>query len=89
MGIQPQLLILQPFSPEDIGQNTQEVPFESPDALQLAVDMINVKEGRVNISTFTPEYQKKIRLFYQFSATRGFSNNPTIARRTQDTLDLV
>ena len=89
MANQQQLLQLQPFSINDIGQNVSEVPFESKEALQLATDMINVKENRVDIATFPPEYQKKIKLFYQFSATRIFTNNPKIAKRTQDTLDIV
>jgi hypothetical protein len=89
MAIQTQLLTLQPFSPNDIGQNVAEVPFASPEALQLSIDMLNVKENRVDISSFPLEYQKKIRFFYQFSATRIFSNNPKAARRTQDTLDIV
>jgi hypothetical protein len=89
MANQTQLLQLQPFSTNDIGQNVAEVPFESPDALQLAIDVINVKEKRVDISTFPPEYQKKMKAFYQFSATRIFTNSPKIAKRTQDTLDIV
>ncbi len=65
-------------------------PFPTPpDVLQLQVDTINVEEGRVNINSFPPDYQEKIKNFYRFSATRYESNDGTIAKMTADTLDLI
>jgi len=65
-------------------------PFPTPpDILQLEVDAANVEEGRVDISTFPPDYQQRIKDFYRFSATRHMSNDGTIAKMTNDTLDLI
>jgi hypothetical protein len=60
-----------------------------PDTLQLEVDAANVEEGRVDINSFPPDYQQKIRDFYRFSATRHMSNDGTIAKMTPGTLDLI
>ena len=83
------LLSLPPFTPNSFGQNVNECPLEPLDALQLATDAINVVENRIDINTFSPEYQQKIRHWYQFSATRYFSDNPIVAKRIRETLDLV
>ena len=89
MANKPQLLSLQPFTPEEIGINYEEVPYTDPETQKLATDMINVVEGRVELSTFPPDYQKKIKSFYQFSATRYTSDQLVIAKRIRETLDLV
>lgn len=89
MGSLTPLLSLPPFTPNSFGQNTNECPLEDPSAIQLATDAINVVENRVDINTFPPEYQQKIRSWYQFSATRYFSNNPIVAKRIRETLDIV
>ena len=60
-----------------------------PDTLQLEVDVLNVEEGRVDISTFPKDYQEKIKNYYRFSATKHMSNDGTIAKMTPDTLDLI
>jgi len=60
-----------------------------PDTLQLEVDTINVMEGWVDINTFPPDYQQKIKNFYRFSATKHMSNDGTIAKMTTSTLDLI
>ena len=59
------------------------------DQLQLGVDMCNVVEGRVDISTFDPEYQQKIKDFYRFAARRQNSKSKSIAQMTGDTLDII
>lgn len=65
-------------------------PFRIPDdTLQLEVDTANVVEGRVDITTFPIEYRQKIEACYRFSATRHMSNDGTIAKMTDDTLDLI
>ena len=65
-------------------------PFRIPDdVLQLQADALNVEEGRIDIDTFPPEYQEKIKNFYRFSATRHMSNDGTIAKMTRSTLDLI
>ena len=61
-----------------------------PDVLQLQTDTINVLEGRVDITTFEPDYQIKIKNYWRFSATLKNKNsiNP-VAVRTNDTLDII
>lgn len=62
---------------------------DPPDVIQLKLDTANVVEGRVPISNFPPEYQEKIKSFYRFSATRYVEEQPVIAKRTTDTLDII
>lgn len=72
---------------EDIkGYSALPIP---EDELQLQVDTINVLEKRVEIETFPKEYQEKIKNYYRFSATRMYTQNSVIAKRTNDTLDIV
>ena len=66
------------------------IPFEVPeDEKQLRVDCVNVLEGRVNINTFDPEYQEKIKFYYRFYGTQYASNIGVSARKTKHTLDIV
>ena len=67
-------------------QNYLVIPQET---LQLQVDTLNVLERRLALDTFSPERQIEIKNYYRFSATRANSNQPTIAQRTRDTLDIV
>lgn len=83
------LLNLPPLSTEDIGRNNKIVPKIPEDQLQLATDMINVVEGRVDINTFDKEYQTKILSFYKFSATSYVSSELKVAKRNPQTFDLV
>jgi len=78
-----------PFTPEQIGRNDEEVPIVPDDTLQLATDAINVEEGRVQLSSFPADYQEKIKAFYQFSATRYTSDQPVIAKRIRNTMEIV
>lgn len=90
MANKPQLLSLQPFTPSQVGVNYQEVPNAiQAETQQLGTDMINVVEGRIDIKTFPLDYQKKVKSFYQFSATRYTEDQQVIAKRIRDTLDLV
>ena len=94
MAGQTQLLNLQPFSAEDIDRvgniPTNTNPHSPPDdILQLQADVINVLEGRVNITTFPVAYQKRIKSYYQFSATPYTTNSNVFAKRTRNTLDIV
>jgi len=57
--------------------------------LQLQVDTLNVLEGRVDMSTFSPERQQEISNYYRFSATCQNSDSSKVAKRTHDTLDIV
>jgi len=70
----------------DDGLATLEIP---PDTLQLQVDMLNVVQGLVNIDTFPPDYQEKIKSYYRFSATRMHTQYTKVANVTQSTLDLI
>jgi hypothetical protein len=89
-----QLLNLQPLDTEDLGVQpkvpTNTNPHSPPtDILQLQTDVINVLEGRVEISSFPANYQKKIKDYYRYSASVHLSKYPIIAKRTSDTMDLV
>jgi hypothetical protein len=42
---------------------------------QLEIDVINVLENRVDIATFSPEYQRKISDFYRFHPVNRISSN--------------
>lgn len=97
MGKKIQLLNLHPIEPvteQDIKRQSKVPSNTSPhspyeDEYQLQIDVINVVEGRVDIKTFDEEYQKKIKSYYQFSATPHLSKYPVIAKRTRNTLDIV
>ena len=94
MAGQTQLLNLQPFSAESINRvgniPTNTSPHAPPDdILQLQADVINVLEGRVDITTFPIAYQKRIKSYYQFSATPYTTNSNVVAKRTRSTLDVI
>ena len=60
------------------------------DTLQLQADTINMIEGRLPPSSFTPERQQQILNYYRFSADFQNKNSPQKpAKRTNDTLDLI
>lgn len=81
------LFVLQPI---ETSQVFDENPLPTTQAdLQLAVDMMNVYEGRVPIESFPSEYQEKIKNFYRFSGTYANWRYPTCAKRTHDTIDLI
>lgn len=66
------------------------IPLEVPeDEKQLRVDCVNVLEGRVDISTFEPERQEKIKNYYRFYGTQFSSEIGVNARKTRHTLDIV
>jgi len=83
------LLPFEPFQPNQLAETPQVVPYIPLDELQLATDMINVMEGRVPLTSFPAEYQKKILFFYQFSATRYYTQHTIIAKMTPDTFDII
>lgn len=60
------------------------------DTLQLQADTINVVEGRLPISDFSPERQEQIMNYYRFSADFQNRRSPQKpAKRTPDTLELI
>lgn len=60
------------------------------DTLQLQADTINVFEGRIDISSFSPERQEQIKSYYRFSASFQNKNSPQKpANMIRDTLDLI
>lgn len=81
-------LDLPPYNKEDLKDdlNTFAIP---PDVLQLQVDALNVLEDKVDISTFPKDYQEKIINYYRFSATRMNTQEDRIAKRTNDTMDII
>jgi len=89
MGIPPQISSLLPFSKDDMypfDPSQLDIP---ADELQIQADAINLLEGRVSIDSFTPEYAKKIKDYYRFSAFRQGSKQGNVAKRTKDTLDII
>lgn len=57
--------------------------------LQLQNDVIDVLEKRIDINSFDKKYQEKIRNYYRFSGTPYISSNPVVAKRTNNTLDII
>ena len=94
MAPQSRLSSLQPFDTEEIGR-VYKVPINtnphSPpdDILQLQTDVINVLENRVDITTFPPAYQQRIKNYYRFSGTVELSKYPVVAKRMRSTQELV
>ena len=80
------LYTLQKMGPEQIGDDPLGVP---DDVKQLRLDAVNVLEGRVDINSFDEDYQKKIKDYYRFSATRYGSKYGKVANRTKNTLDII
>jgi hypothetical protein len=74
------------MGPEQIGDDPLGVP---DDVKQLRLDAVNVLEGRVDINSFDEDYQKKIKDYYRFSATRYGSKYGKVANRTKNTLDII
>jgi len=60
-----------------------------PDIRQLHNDIVDVLEGRTDITTFDPEYQQKIKDCYRFSATFKSSKTDYIVFRENNTMDLI
>jgi hypothetical protein len=94
MACQTQLYSLQPITEADFEKRskvpTNTNPHSPPaDIFQLQIDIINVLEGRVELSSFDVTYQQRIKDYYRFSGTAHLSKYPVIAKRTSDTLDLV
>ena len=64
----------------------------SRDILQLQKDVIDVYEGRVDISTFDEKYQKKIKDYYRFGprpSTSHYREQGKKAKMSKNTLDLL
>ena len=86
--------VFKPISKTDITLQSKVVANTDPhnppeDVHQLQVDVINVFEGRVELSSFSDEYQEKIKNYYRFSATKYLTNDPVMANRTKNTLDIL
>jgi len=75
---------------DEFTQATNPYALEIPeDVLRLQTDVCNVFEGRVDIKTFDPPYQEKIKNYYRFEAHRQNSKSKNIVPRTKDTLDII
>jgi len=84
----PKLLSLTPLTPADLRDDLNYLIIPD-DELQLQADTLNVLEGRVDINTFDAEYQERIKNYYRFSATKMNTNEWRVAKRTEDTLDII
>ena len=90
MGNPQQLYKLQPLPV--MGDELSSFPSYTevpPDILQLEADTINVLQGIVALSTFTPYYQNKIKSFYRFSADRFRSYQNINIAKTYNTQDII
>lgn len=82
-----QLYNMRPLTTEDL---KDPVPFQIPaDELQLQADVLNVYSGQVQISTFSEEYQTKIKHYYRYFGIRSWTKNPTRIRKMKNTGDLI
>lgn len=77
-----------PLTKEDLDDGLNFLPIPD-DILQLQVDTLNVMEGRVDLSSFSPEYQQKIKDYYRFSAHKTNTSNYRVASRTFHTMEIV
>ena len=76
------------LTPDDLRDDGSPLETDE-DVLQLYADTLNVQSGVVQLSSFEPDYQKKIHDIYRFSALRYPSKYLLVAKRTTDTLDAV
>jgi hypothetical protein len=70
---------LPPLTADDL-RSSGSFDITSQETLQFQADVINVFEGRVDIETFPPDYQKRIRDYYRFSAVSPESMSAKIAQ---------
>lgn len=90
------LMDFEVLEPSDIGRQTG-IPMSSPhnppdDIWKLQTDVINVLEGRVDISTFEPSYQEKIKTYYKFSGTAfmsSYTRTASMAPMIRSTMEIV
>ena len=61
----------------------------SEELIQLQYDTLSVQRGLVELSSFPPAYQERIKIWYRFGAYRYGSSEGYIAQRTPTTLDVV
>ena len=78
--IQSEPVKLPPITVEEL--NTDSLTVIPRDVLQLQVDTINVVEGRVELSTFPPDYQNKIQNYYRFAPLTPQSQKGAIAQKS-------
>ena len=93
--------LLNPVEPKDLGNtawnlpdfstqyNGWELPMPNAHTLQFQTDVINLVEGRVEPTSFDPEYRRQLENYYRFSAIRYPSKAPFVAKRIRDTFELV
>jgi len=90
MANQKQLLSLKPYSMADVPPPCPDImPTDPPETQQLQIDVMNVVEGLVALDTFPIDYQKKIRDYYRFYASRHTSKTPWTPPMIRETLDNV
>jgi len=87
-NLTPFLDHLPPLTKEDLCCDPFDFPYPD-DILQLQTDCVNVLEKRVDINTFSEDYQERIKNYYRFTARRQNSKSHNVAKRTGDTLDIV
>jgi len=83
---------LAPLTPEAVSWPNYPIATEN-DILQLQADTANVVEGRVSLSSFSPEYADRIKTYYKTNGRRhligGMSSGGRTSRCMRETLDLV
>lgn len=81
----PKLFALQPLTEEV----NILVPIFDREDTKLQLDTARVDAGVVDLSTFSPEYQERIKTNYRFYGHRYTSDMPYCAPRTNDTMDVI
>lgn len=82
------LLPLPPLTNDVFPPEMSEVPL-APDIQQLIIDVANVEQHRVNIASFPPEYQERIKTYYRFSGTIQNTKIHNPGKVNRDTLDTL
>jgi hypothetical protein len=77
------------LTPSDLNYNPGNPLPISEDTLQLQADTLNVIEGRVDLTAFSPERQEQIKSYYRFSAMRQSSKEQNCAKIIRSTLEAV
>jgi len=89
MGNSTDSLTLLPLTPDDLRWNPAEPLPLAEDLLQLQADTLNVFQKRVDLASFTPEYQEKIKSYWRFSAMRQTSKEQNCAKVIRSTLEAI
>ena len=85
--------MLIPLAPYTLVALTPQDPDFNPedpaDVVQLQLDLLNVLEGRVSLGAFTPDYQNKLKNYYQFYGIRSSTKHTQYPKMIRETFEVV